>query len=400
MAAEHEIDRTVSMLGTVVRRGAPLLAAGALGAGIAVGLFAAVAEDNGTTTVLEQAASPVVDTGAVRLAASTGSDLGVQEIYRRAGSGVVQIGALTSAQGAQKALGSGFVIDKAGHIVTNYHVVANVQQVLVNFSGQDDAVEATVVGTDPSSDIAVLEVKLPAAALTPLPLGNSDEVQVGDPVIAIGNPFGLERTVTSGILSAIQREIIAPNDFPIEHVLQTDAAINHGNSGGPLLNGAGEVIGVNSQIETGGYAEGNVGVGFAVPINTVKQVASQLIETGKVERAFLGVEMQTISQDTASQLGLPIDQGVLIATVRPGSPADGAGLRGGQGTAVVGGETWVLGGDIIVKADGAPIDDADQLREIVLAKKPGDNLSLEINRDGKTMTVNIKLGRQPATPTG
>jgi S1-C subfamily serine protease len=225
-------------------------------------------------------------------------------------------------------------------------------------------------------------------------------VDVGDAVVAIGNPFGLDRTVTSGIVSAIQREITAPNGFPIDHVIQTDAAINHGNSGGPLLDGNGQVIGVNSQIETGGYAEGNVGVGFAVPINTVKEVASQLIETGKVERAFLGVEMQTISEDAASDLGLAVDEGVLVATVRPGSPAAEAGLRGGDETAVVSGETWVLGGDVIVEADGTAVTNADQLREIVLAKQPGDSLSLRINRDGKVLTLNVKLGRQPTTPTG
>lgn len=394
------------MLATALRRGAALVLAGAVGAGIAIGIAAVTDSSSagGTTTVVEQVASPAAETSGIPVAAETdaeaGGGLGVQEIYRHAGPGVVQISALTGAAEEQRALGSGFVIDKAGHIVTNYHVVQNAQEIRVSFSGRDDSVAATVVGTDPSSDIAVLAVDLPAMALTPLPLGDSDGVEVGDPVVAIGNPFGLDRTVTSGIVSAIQREIVSPNGFPIDHVIQTDAAINHGNSGGPLLDGNGEVIGVNSQIETGGYAEGNVGVGFAVPINTVKEVASQLIETGKVERAFLGIEMQTIDDDVAGDLGLAVDEGVLIATVRPGSPAAGAGLRGGDETAVVSGETWVLGGDIVVEADGTAIDDADQLREIVLAKQPGDSLSLRINRDGKVMTVNVKLGRQPTTPTG
>jgi S1-C subfamily serine protease len=394
------------MLATALRRGAALVVAGALGAGIAIGI-AAVADGDGsggTTTVVQQVASPATETSSIQVAADTEarteSGMSVQEIYRRAGPGVVQISALNGAAEAQQALGSGFVIDKAGHIVTNYHVVQSAQEIRVSFSGRDDSVAATLVGSDPSSDIAVLAVELPSSALTPLPLGDSDGVDVGDAVVAIGNPFGLDRTVTSGIVSAIQREIVAPNGFPIDHVLQTDAAINHGNSGGPLLDENGQVIGVNSQIETGGYAEGNVGVGFAVPINTVKEVASQLIETGKVERAFLGVEMQTIGDDAASDLGLAVDKGVLIATVRPGSPAADAGLRGGDETAVVSGETWVLGGDIVVEADGTAIDNADQLREIVLAKQPGDSLSLRINRDGKVMSVNVKLGRQPTTPTG
>lgn len=394
------------MLGTAVRRGAPLVFAGALGAGIAIAVATVVDGDggSGTTTIVQQVASPAAETSGIELAAetasSTESGLSVQEIYRRAGSGVVQISALNKAADEQQALGSGFVIDKAGNIVTNYHVVQGASEIRVSFSGRDDSIAATLVGSDPSSDIAVLAVDLPATALTPLPLGDSDGVEVGDPVVAIGNPFGLDRTVTSGIVSAIQRQITAPNGFPIDHVIQTDAAINRGNSGGPLLDDNGQVIGVNSQIETGGYAEGNVGVGFAVPINTVEEIASQLIETGKVERAFLGVEMQTISQETASDLGLVVSEGVLVATVRPGSPAAQAGLRGGDETAVVGGETWVLGGDVIVEADGTAIADADQLREIVLAKQPGDSLSLRINRDGKAMTLNVKLGRQPTTPTG
>ena len=301
-------------------------------------------------------------------------------------------------QPQQRALGSGFVIDKAGHIVTNYHVVQGAQEVDVNFSGRDP-VRAKVVGVDPSTDLAVLQVDVPGRALTPLPLGDSDAVQVGDPVVAIGNPFGLDRTVTAGIVSALQRHITAPNGFQIDHVLQTDAAINHGNSGGPLLDAQGHVIGVNSQIQSGGV-DGNVGIGFAVPINTVREVASQLIESGKVEHPFLGIEMQTITPDLAKTFRLPVDQGVLLASVRPGSPAEKAGLHGGDTTAVVNGETWVLGGDVITRADGRAITNADLLREVVLGKKPGDTIDLEVHRGDKTLTMSVELGRQPATPTG
>ncbi len=398
-------------MASALLRGAGLVAAGALGAGIAIGVGAAVWPDSTTTTVVQQVAAPAQANGsadrsqAAAVTDSSGS-LTIQEIYRRSGPGVVQIAASSGGSSSiqpgaeqQRALGSGFVINKSGHIVTNYHVVEGATEVEVNFSG-GDRVKATIVGTDPSTDLAVLKVDLPSTALTPLPLGNSDGVGVGDTVVAIGNPFGLDRTVTSGIVSAIQRQITAPNGFPIDHVIQTDAAINHGNSGGPLLNTAGEVIAVNSQIETGGYAEGNVGVGFAVPVNTVKEVAAQLMETGKVERAFLGIEMQTISADSAESLRLPVDTGVLIATVRPGSPADDAGLQGGNTSAVVDGETWVLGGDVIVKADGTTIEDADQLRDIVLSKKPGETLDLEVNRNGKNIAISVKLGRQPTTPTG
>jgi S1-C subfamily serine protease len=397
-------------MASALLRGAGLVAAGALGAGIAIGVGAAVWPDSTTTTVVQQVAPAETSGSAGRSQAAAVTDssgsLTIQEIYRRSGPGVVQIaasgGSSSSIQpGAeqQRALGSGFVINKSGHIVTNYHVVEGATEVEVNFSG-GDRVKATIVGTDPSTDLALLKVDLPSTALTPLPLGNSDGVGVGDTVVAIGNPFGLDRTVTSGIVSAIQRQITAPNGFPIDHVIQTDAAINHGNSGGPLLNTAGEVIAVNSQIETGGYAEGNVGVGFAVPVNTVKEVAAQLMETGKVERAFLGIEMQTISADSAESLRLSVDTGVLIATVRPGSPADDAGLQGGNTSAVVDGETWVLGGDVIVKADGTTIEDADQLRDIVLSKKPGETLDLEVNRNGKNIAISVKLGRQPTTPTG
>jgi S1-C subfamily serine protease len=399
-------------LSSLARRGAPLLAAGALGAGLAVGIGAAAGIDGGATTIVQQvgAAQPASSEQPAKFAAD-GQNLSVQEIYRRAGPGVVQITAVSNVGavnpvdpfgpqgGEQRALGSGFVIDKAGHIVTNYHVVQGAQEVDVNFSGRDP-VRAKVVGADPSTDIAVLKVDVPASALTPLELGNSDAVQVGDPVVAIGNPFGLDRTVTAGIVSALQREITAPNGFTIDHVVQTDAAINHGNSGGPLLDAHGEVIGVNSQIQSG-TVDGNVGIGFAVPINTVKQVASQLIETGKVEHAFLGIEMQTITPDVAKNFKLAADRGILIATVRPGSPAEAAGLRGGTSSAVVNGETWVLGGDVITRADGKAITDANQLRDVVLSKKPGDTLDLEVHRaDGSTKTISVQLGRQPTTPTG
>ncbi len=391
-----------------LRNGAALVASGTIGAGIAIGIGAAVSPDPGTTTVIEQAAATVPAATEKTQPASfaANSSLSIQEIYRRAGPGVVQIVTSTAvsttgqtSQQSQRALGSGFVISKTGYIVTNYHVVQNAEEIEVNFSG-GDRVKASLVGIDPSTDIAVLKVDMPANALTPLALANSDRVQVGDAVVAIGNPFGLDRTVTSGIVSAVQRSITSPNDFQIDHVIQTDAAINHGNSGGPLLSDVGEVIGVNSQIETGGYAEGNVGVGFAVPSNTVKDVVSQLIETGKVERAFLGIEMQTISAASAQSLHLTVSKGVLVATVRPGSPAQKAGLEGGNSSAVVDGQTWVLGGDVIVKADGKTIENADQLRDVVLSKKPDDTLDLEINRDGKTLTLSVKLGRQPITPTG
>src|SRR5687768_3132078 len=251
-------------------RGGALVLAALLGGGAAVGIGAAVDsdDDGGVTTVLSTATT----SQSTRFAADDASAKSVQEIYAQSGPGVVQVSSASvdsqapffGPQSAAK-LGSGFVIDKSGRIVTNYHVIEGAQEVEVNFSG-DDRVPARVVGSDPSTDLAVLEIDAQARALTPLPLGNSDAVRVGDSVVAIGNPFGLERTVTAGIVSALQREIVAPNGYTIDKVIQTDAPINHGNSGGPLLNAEGEVIGVNSQIESPGGGGGNVGIGFAVPI--------------------------------------------------------------------------------------------------------------------------------------
>ena len=255
----------------------------------------------------------------------------VNEIYERAAPGVVQIARTSSSSDvlsgtAPSALGSGFVVDKAGHIVTNFHVVEDADEIRVSFSNRD-TVEAELVASDPSTDLAVLRVDAEAKALTPLPLGDSDDVRVGDPVVAIGNPFGLDRTATAGIVSALQRLITAPNDFAIDHVIQTDAPINHGNSGGPLLNAHGEVIGVNTQIQTGGVSTGNVGIGFAVPSNTVEDVVAQILQTGYVEHAYLGIAGRPVTEDFAETYNLPVERGVLVEVVRLHGRGEG-GSRG------------------------------------------------------------------------
>ena len=386
-------------LGT--RVGALVLAA-LLGGGIAVGIDRAVGEDGGTTVIQEVRAGGSEPTSFQNATGKTISD-----IYASSKRGVVQVLATSVVSqnpffGAQqeRVLGSGFVIDKSGHVVTNYHVVENASKVQVSFSGNDE-MAATVVGTDPSTDIAVLRIKrVQGRSLTPLQLGNSSDIKVGDAVVAIGNPFGLERTVTAGIVSALQRQITAPNGFAIDEVIQTDAAINHGNSGGPLLNADGQVIGVNSQIESSTEGGGNVGIGFAIPINTVKDVVSQLLEHGKAEHAYLGIEMTTVTSELAANVRLPVDQGVLIQTVRPRSPAAQAGLHGGTTQVVVDGESYLVGGDVITKADDQTIESADQLRSVVSSKKPGDLLILEIHRQTETKDVTVKLGRQPNTPVG
>jgi S1-C subfamily serine protease len=274
-------------------------------------------------------------------------------------------------------------------------VIEGARSVDVSFSN-NESMRARIVGTDPSTDIAVLQVQAHSRALAPLPLGDSDAVHVGDSVVAIGNPFGLERTVTAGIVSALQRVIQAPNAFAIDHVIQTDAALNKGNSGGPLLDVRGNVIGVNSQIqsESGG---GNVGVGFAVPINTVRTVEAQIVKSGHAEHAFLGVKVQAVTPEVARLFRLPATHGLLVASVQPVSAAAKAGLRAGTHQVTDAGETYPLGGDLIVAADGVRLSSLDQLRDVISNKQPGDMLALEIWRGDQKMTLDVKLGRQPSS---
>ena len=381
-----------STLGVV----AAVVGAALLGGGAALAVASQV-WDGGTTTVVREVdgSEASVASFADERAART-----IGDIYRDAAPGVVQVTSNVAAAdpffGEQRgqSLGSGFVIDKEGHVVTNYHVVEGADEVYVNFS-QDDRLKARVVGLDPSTDLALLKIDVDhKRALAPLELGNSDSVGVGDAVVAIGNPFGLDRTATAGIVSAVQREIESPGGFTIDKVIQTDAAINKGNSGGPLLNGNGQVIGVNTQIATGGTGEGNVGIGFAVPVNTVKEVVAELMEHGRVDHPYLGVSMQTITGEVADLFNLP-DRGVLITEVSPGSPADEAGLRGGDTPTVVGGTSYVLGGDVIAKVDGRAVESADEVREIVASKEPGNELTLEVQREGSRETVTVELGRRP-----
>jgi len=396
----------------ILRRAAELVVAAAIGAGLTLGGVAAFAGLDGHTTTVREIVS-----GATSAPASfrTGRPLSINEIYRAAAPGVVQVtstsvvrvdsntdpfgfplpGFSFPQQETQRALGSGFVIDKAGHIVTNYHVVADAKSVEVSFSNHD-SMKARVVGKDPGTDIALLKVDARSRALTPLALGDSDTVRVGDSVVAIGNPFGLDRSVTAGIVSALQREISAPNSYTIDHVIQTDAAINHGNSGGPLINANGRVVGVNAQIETGqaGETGGNVGIGFAIPINTVRTVVAQLLKNGSVEHASLGITGVAITAEIASVFHFPVSHGVLVASVKSGSGAAKAGLHPATTQAVVAGDTWPIGGDLIVRADGQTISSLERLRDVIAAKKPGDTLQLELYRSTKKMTVDAKLGRQ------
>jgi S1-C subfamily serine protease len=385
-----------------------LVAAALLGGGAAVGIADATGALDGTDTVTVREVAPAEGQSAARI---KGAALSVNAIYRNASPGVVQITSTTAPrttvdpffgfqteQPAQQALGSGFVIDKAGHIVTNYHVVEGAQQIEVSFSNQD-TYKATLVGTDPSTDLAVLRVDVSSRALTPLALADSDAVRVGDPVVAIGNPFGLDRTATAGIVSALQRNVTAPKGSNIDHVIQTDAPINQGNSGGPLLNARGEVIGVNSQISSpnGG---GNIGIGFAVPSNTVKNVAAQLMRTGKVDRAFLGVFARQLEPEVARLFRLPVDTGLLVERVEQGSPAAKAGIKGGTTSVVISGTDYRVGGDIVVAVGGKRVTNLGELRDLLLTHKPGDKLELELYRGPDKKTVTVQLGRQSSSPRG
>ncbi len=295
--------------------------------------------------------------------------------------------------------GSGIVIDSNGTILTNYHVVENAIKVTVSFE-KGKSVEAKVVGKDPSNDLAVLRISTDGLTLHPLTLGDSGAVQVGDPVLAIGNPFDLERTLTTGVISALQREITAPNGFTIDNVLQTDAPINPGNSGGPLLNEAGEVIGINSQIETGGSgSDGSVGIGFAVPINTAKNEIATLEKGGTIRGAYLGLTSLTID-GSLSALNLPVKQGALVESVQKGSAAAKAGIRGGNISGTVEGSQVAVGGDIIISIDGQTVASSEDLANDVEAKKPGETVSIGLLRaNGKGgyehKTVSVKLGERP-----
>jgi len=389
---------------------AALAAAGVVGGAISLAGASAFGVGSRTTTVRQVEPALGGSSPTSFDTVKPGNALTINEIFRQDAPGVVQV---TSTQvvttndpfnfgvpqtQTQKALGSGFVMDKAGHIVTNYHVVAGARSVEVSFSNSDN-MRAKVVGSDPSTDLAVLQIDARSRALTPLAFGNSDRVRVGDSVVAIGNPLGYDRSVTAGIVSAVQRAISAPNQFPIDHVIQTDAPINHGNSGGPLIDSRGAVIGVNAQIATGDSgSDGNIGIGFAIPVNTVRTVVAQLIKKGKVEHAFIGITAKPVTGEIAGLFRLPAKSGLLVATVQPGSGAAAAGLRAGTDTKVVSGESWPIGGDLIVSADGAPLSTVDQLRDLIAAKRPGQSISLEVYRGTEKLTIPVKLGRQPSSP--
>jgi putative serine protease PepD len=304
----------------------------------------------------------------------------VGRIYAQASRGVVSIAAQ---QGSDQSTGTGFLIDRAGTIVTNAHVVGEAGTVQVRFGDQGRTLDAPVLGRDPSSDLAVARVDpSQAGRLFPLPLADSSRVRVGDTAIAIGNPFGLDRTATAGIVSGLGRNIQAPNGFNIDEVIQTDAPINPGNSGGPLIDAKGRVIGVNSQIET--TSGGNVGIGFAVPSNTVREVVPRLQTGQPIVRPFLGVSTGPVSQSAARDRGMGTAKGALVQDVTPNGPADDAGVRKG---------------DVIVGVGGRAVDDPSDVAQAIEDRQPGEPVVIDVIRpDGSRASLRGELGRRPRTP--
>jgi S1-C subfamily serine protease len=388
----------------------------ALAGGLIVGILGWIAiaagwveASNGSTPTATLAPAPLPEPAAQQ---SSGKGLTVNQIYQQDSPGVAFIQAESAPRppspfnpfggsGGGTATGSGFVIDDQGHILTNAHVVEGAQKIEVTLGNTDSAqpVSATVVGKDPSTDIALLKVDVPSDQLHPLSLGDSSQVNVGDPVVAIGNPFGLDRTVTAGIVSALQREIKAPNGFQISNVIQTDAAINPGNSGGPLLDASGRVIGINSQIESpnGG---GNVGIGFAVPINTAHQVVNQLLSNGSVQHAYLGITGADLTPQIADVLNLSAKQGALVQSVVNGGPADDAGVKGGNAAVSIDGQQIRAGGDVITAVDGKPVAGMDDVIAAVNSKQPGDHVQLTLVHGSAKRTADVTLGDRPASAGG
>jgi putative serine protease PepD len=364
---EHHVNSR-----TTLRRAAPIAAALVLGAGAGAGVYAGVHGGSGSA----QQATTVIASVPAQSASTTASSP-LTTIYKNSAPGVVDIVVTTSGSGdsspfggggSGQAEGSGFVYDEAGDIVTNAHVVDGATSIKVHFH-DGKVVTAKLVGKDESTDIAVIKVDVPSSELVPLSIGSSANVQVGQTVEAIGSPFGLPDSMTAGIVSAVGRTITAPNNFSISGAIQTDAAINHGNSGGPLLDSAGKVIGVNAQIESN--SNDNAGVGFAIPIDAVKSVADTVISGGQVQHAYLGVQIGDTTDDAGAQ----------VSRVVAGSPAAKAGLQAG---------------DVVTAIGGKQISTADDLTALVATYEPGDKVAVTLERNGSTKTVDLTFGQRPS----
>jgi len=320
-------------------------------------------------------------------------------VYKQVSPAVVHIASIALAYDfffnpvPQAGTGSGFLIDEQGHIVTNNHVVEDAKSLEVTLA-DGTKVPATLVGRDPTNDLAVIKISVPGRRLQFIPLGDSGALQIGQLAIAIGNPFGLDRTVTTGVISSLNRSLRSDSGREMRGIIQTDAAINPGNSGGPLLNSRGEVIGINSAIFS--PSGGSVGIGFAIPVNTAKRLIPQLIATGRVRHPWLGIAGITLSPELAQALDLPAEKGILVAQVYPRSPAARAGLQGGQRRVRVGNTILAVGGDILTAADGKPVESMDRLVAYLDDEKGvGQVVELTLRRGKETVRLSVTLGELP-----
>jgi S1-C subfamily serine protease len=344
-----------------------------------------------TTTVTEAAPQVAVET------AAQGFD--AEKVFREASPGVVTIRSIFRGEGGA-AEGSGFVLDNKGHIVTNAHVVTDessgtrktAKEVFIEFPDRN-IVPAKIVGFDPFADVALLEVKPDGFELHPLKLGDDSDLVVGQPVAAIGSPFGEQQSLSVGVVSATDRSVESLTKFQIEGAIQTDASINPGNSGGPLLDAGARVLGINEQIETDSGS--NSGVGFAVPVSAIRRSVAQLEEKGEAEYAYIGVAIQPVYPQLADKLGLDTDHGGLLSEVVPGGPADKAGLKGPDGKLTFQATPYETGGDVILAIDGHPVVQPDDLARYIAAHQPGETVKLEILRDDKREQVSVTLGKRP-----
>lgn len=389
-----------------------VVAGGMIGGGVVAAITAATDDEaGGSTAALSTAPSSAGSTEAESPNVQTGT-VDYSAVYEQAAKGTVSV--RTTVRGGGRvpfggredgvAGGTGFVVDTEGTILTNQHVVANATRVDVTFA-DGTSVRAKVVGEDAATDVAVLDVDVSQDRLRPLKLADSSKVEVGDTALAIGDPYGYTRTLTVGVVSGLDRSIEAPNGFTISGAIQTDAQINSGNSGGPLLNAKGEVIGVNAQI-AGSAQQGNVGIGFAVASNTADRVLKQISDTGEAKSAWLGVSLDDVDGTLAGNDGVGgARSGALVTAVAAGGPGAEAGLKGGSTAEAIAGEQRCLGGDVITAADGTQVTDASDLQNVVSSKKPGDSLRIDVTRaTGAKATLTVDLDEQPEqapeAPTG
>lgn len=329
--------------------------------------------------------------------AFVGDEENTIEIYQRVNASVVNITSIAVTYDfflnpiPSEASGSGSIIDKKGYILTNNHVIRDSERLEITLA-DGSRWPGELVGADPQTDLAVIKVNAPPERLTAIPMGNSDGLRPGQKVLAIGNPFGLERTLTAGIISSVRKNIRA-GDLEMDEVIQIDAAINPGNSGGPLLNSEGKMVGINTAIFT--PSGGSVGIGFAIPINTAKRILNELITKGYVAYAWMGIDTQTLLPEFAEALSLPVRKGVMVARVVRGGPAHRAGIRGGTQRVEVGNAILVVGGDILVAVDGEEVTSAEAFHEVMKTKRPDDKIRLTLWRGREKREVEIKLGERP-----